>query len=491
MTANDRPLDRGIPQRGNAPFGAGGAFGGSGIAGAFGGPSSTSGTSGTSGTGGMSSAGPTGTGAAGAFGGTGGMSSRLAGGDWAPSHAAPRPDPAAVLRTGRGPGHPLRRGRRGNLSAALTVLALVVLLAPVVLLFVRLWSATADASATTTDERAAVAYARPVDKLLSVLVDAQRSAARKSTVDAATVRAAADDVDAVDRRSDDPLQVRSRWTQLRHEIDTVLNKKVGGAEAVAAYAAPIALTGALLGQLAESAGVIGDRSPDATQLTRVALRDLPDVLAESGGLTALAASGDPAGRVATDAQLAVVGDRLARSASDVSAGLRAGTDPGANYAVDLGLLAPLDAFSAAADALNQVVAGLNRAGGGARDQLDAANTLVKTKALDLQTAVLDAFDTQLAADSQGQAGRRRELVLAAMAVLLAAVALLWLGVRGVVMPRAESGAESGYADGDEPRPSGSPRTPDLVDARELISSQVVPANGGGRSFGRQDTDDPR
>jgi hypothetical protein len=87
-------------------------------------------------------------------------------------------------------------------------------------------------------------------------------------------------------------------------------------------------------------------------------------------------------------------------------------------------------------------------------------------------------------DTQGHAGQRRELVLAAVAILLAAVALLWLGVRG------RAGAE--YPDAaDDPRPGGPSRTPDLVDARDLLPGPLVPANGGGRSARRRDSDDPR
>jgi hypothetical protein len=382
-----------------------------------------------------------------------------------------------------------RRTRRGSLTPVASIALLIVLLVPVVVLFVRQWSSTAGAGSTTADERAAVAYARPVDKLLSVLVNAQATAVKKANVDPALVRAAADDVDAVDRGGDDALQVRSRWTQLRHEIDTAVAKKATGLDAIAAYASPIALTQALLAQLAESAGISADPARGAIQLTQVALRDLPNVLADAAALAARVTAG---GNGQPDAQLGVIADRLATAADDVSTGLRAGTDPGANYAIDLSLLAPLDSFSAAADALNQTAAALETPGSGARDRIEAAATLLQGKALDLQAAVLTTFDNQLADTARHDDGQQRELVLGAIIIALAAVALLWLAVRasGRVEPVEQPG---GYPDGgvEEPRPAAPARTPDLVDARQLIPSQLVPANGGLPMPRRQGRDDPR
>ena len=70
------------------------------------------------------------------------------------------------------PRTPQPRSRRRNLQAFLAVLVLIVLLAPVAYLFTKLWSTTSGSAGTTTTERAAVAYARPVNTLLAALVDA-------------------------------------------------------------------------------------------------------------------------------------------------------------------------------------------------------------------------------------------------------------------------------------------------------------------------------
>jgi hypothetical protein len=383
--------------------------------------------------------------------------------------------------------------RRRNVQAFLAVLVLIVLLAPVVYLFTKLWSTTSGSASTTTTERAAVSYARPVNALLAALVDAQYAAARRTAVDPSAIKAAVEEVNAADRRSSDPLQVRQRWTQLSREIDNALAQNASGPDALRVYGAPIVLTQALLDRIVDSSKVTRDSGPGYYQLTRVAMHNLPEVVVHAGRVTALALApgSTAAGRQAgPDPQLTIAADRLVRAVADVSTGLRSGTEPGASYAVDLNLLRPLDEFAGAADALNQAVAALDVPGSGARDPLDAANALVKAKALVLENAVLDAFDGQLAADARGYSGQRRILVGAAGIVLVAAAALLWL-----CLPRPAAPGTGGTAEPDagldgrhsQPVEGAAQRFPDLVDARQLLpqvgahrSRTVSPESAGTR-----------
>jgi hypothetical protein len=385
------------------------------------------------------------------------------------------------------------------------VLVLVLLLAPVVYLFGRLWSSTGDAASTATNERAAIAYARPLDKLHAALVDARYAAVRRTAVDPATVKAAIDEVDGVDRQYADLLQVRQRWIQLTHEIDTTLAQNTSGGDALRAYAASIALAEALLDRVASASRVTSDPGPNSYHLVDVALHQLPDVVAASGELASVATTSEGAptqqgrgnrGAAQTDARLAVAADRLARAASEVGIGLRAGTDPSANYAIDLRLLGPLDEFTAATDELSQIVAGLEVPGSGARDRIDASNTRVKAAALALESAVLDAFDTQVSANTSGSGGQRRNLVLAGAVIALAAAALLWLrlpaaapaGVPAVAGAPSE-GRHVHPAQPDEAGPDE--RLPNIVDARELLGPELVPAGRAGRTRKHQEAPGPR
>ncbi len=361
-----------------------------------------------------------------------------------------------------------------------------MLLAPVAFLFAQLWTSIGDSAATTTGERAAVAYARPVTKLLTALVDVQYAAVLKTKVDPSGVQSAVDDVNTIDRRSADPLRIRHRWTQLSGEINNALRQNASGADALRTYASPIALTQALLGRIADSSKVTHDPGPGSFQLTQVALRDLPEVIVEAGQVSALASTAETPGpgrsnRLASDPRLTIAKDRLVRATADVSTGLRAGTDPGADYAVDTSLLGPLDEFAAASDELSQAADALGVPGSGVSERVDAARTLVKTKALALESAVLDAFDAQLTTHAGGYAEQRRALVLAAVIILLAAAILLWLGLPRLAVPHAGApdtlllgadGRHSRPAEGGDVGPDGSQPVPDLVDARDLLPHPV-------------------
>src|SRR5262249_46964014 len=87
----------------------------------------------------------------------------------------------------------LKGGRRGRgIQRFLALFALAVLLGPVAFLLTHQWSTTRTLSTTTATEQAAVAYDRPIDKLLEALVSAQYAAAGRTTVDPSDVRAAID-----------------------------------------------------------------------------------------------------------------------------------------------------------------------------------------------------------------------------------------------------------------------------------------------------------
>jgi hypothetical protein len=396
---------------------------------------------------------------------------------------------------------PQHGSRWRNLRGLLAVPLVLVLVVPVFYLFGKVWAATGDSAATLSAERSAVAYARPVDRLLAALVAAQGAAVHHTSVDPAGIKAAVDDIAAVDRRSNDPLRVRQRWTQLHQEVDNTLSQNATGADALRAYAGPIALAGALLDRLAIASKVTQDPGPGSYQLTRAALHSLPDATVNAGQVSALAATTPPApiparspGTAPRDPALAVAADRLARAVTDIGTGLRAGTDPGANYAVDLNLLKPLDEFTAAADALGQTAAGLDVAGSGARDRIDPANALLQTKALALEAAVLDAFDAQINANSAGSTGQRRLLILLAVIMVLAGGALLWLWwwLAGLGRRGAERAGRHGYPSEGDDGLDGPPTTPDPVDAFDpRRQPQLVRPGHGLGATGRQDRDDRR
>jgi hypothetical protein len=393
----------------------------------------------------------------------------------------------------------IRRQPRRTVQTILSVAVLGALLVPSGYLFTKLWSSTSDGIRTVGTERGGLAYARPLSKLLGTLLDAQAQAVVGGNVDDTPIRGAVDEVNAADRQAGDPLGVRQRWGQLSHEIDTVLGQKPTGSDAIPGYGTPIGLAQALLGRISDDVKVSPDFGPSGYHLVETALEDLPEVSVNAGQLTALAHVVDPSRKNAPpDNRLTVAQDRAAQAASAVSVGLRAGGDPTSTFPVDLNMLGPLDEFAAAVDALTQTSAALAVPNSGARNQIDAVDERVQKAALTLEAAVLTAFDSQLTSRAGGYDTQRRDLLVAGVVIALAAAVLLWLrvptqGVAGSepVEEVAPETPSSMYAPVVErPVPAPAP-IPDLVDARELLTPELVHVGRAVRARKRRETDDPR
>jgi hypothetical protein len=393
------------------------------------------------------------------------------------------------------------RAPRRAVMTFVAVGVLAAMLVPSGYLFTTLWGSTGSGISAVTSERAGVAYARPLTRLLSALLDAQAVAVPGGNLDDTAIRAAVDDVNGVNRQYGDPLGVRQRWAQLSHEIDTTLGQKPTGADAVTGYATPIGLTQALLAKISDSIKVSPDFGAGGYRLVETALEDLPDVSINAGQLSALAHVVEFPGTAATgkrtatlDPRLTIAADRSTEAASAVSVGLRSGGDPASTFPVDLNMLGPLDEFAAAIDALNQTAAALAVPNSGARAALDGVNDRVQKAALTLETAVLSAFDTQLTARANGLSGQRRDLVLAGVVIALAGAILLWLRVPGQAGPGSGASEESAPPPTtypvEPPTPEPAP-IPDLMDARELLAPELVHVGRAVRARKRRDADDPR
>src|SRR5687768_2034889 len=83
-------------------------------------------------------------------------------------------------------------------SRVLQILALVLAVTRMAFLVGQLWSANSGMSGVVAVERAASAYARPLNGLLAALVDAQYTAARSIRLDDSGIRASIIEVDRVD-----------------------------------------------------------------------------------------------------------------------------------------------------------------------------------------------------------------------------------------------------------------------------------------------------
>lgn len=353
----------------------------------------------------------------------------------------------------------------------MTGVALVTALLSLGYVFLGLWTSTGDAAAFIASERRGITYIRPLTGLLAALVDAQSAAVVGKTVDAAAVRAAVEDVNHVDGQLGSSLGIGQRWSKLPGKIESALNAKAIGQDALRTYAVPVALTQALLGEVGDLAKVVRDPELDAFHLVDAALFRVPEVIVNTGELAAVAHARERGQASGRDQRLAVAQDRLVRAAEAISAGLRMGVDASAGDTIDLDLLDPLDEFAAAVDGLAKTAAALGGSGTSSAD-VEAARVGAHKAAVALESAMLAALDTSLQARANELAEQRRYAVLAGLLAGLATVAVLWLrppdaGTAPVssVPARLAAGRHYGYppdgsgADGES---SG-----DLIDAREL------------------------
>ncbi len=327
-------------------------------------------------------------------------------------------------------------------SVALQVAVLLVLLAPVVFLNERSWRANEAMTEVVATERAAAVLGRPLNGLLAALVDAQYTAARSIRVDDSAIRASISEVDRVHRSLVTSLSIDQRWPRLASEIDAVLARNPAGEAAVRAFAVPIAMNRELLGWLADSSQVTRDPS-NSFHLIDVALKRSPEVLSIAGELSSLAHTA-PA-----DRQVAVLRDRIARAAQEVSAGLGA-----ASLSPDLPLLAPLDEFTTSADALSRAVS---------REDFELAAARVEAAGVALESAALNTFEDALDATTAELTRQRQTLLLAGGLPIVAAIVLGWLMISRRRVPAPPPPPS-------EPDSAGAERrTPNIIDARELLA----------------------
>jgi hypothetical protein len=324
-------------------------------------------------------------------------------------------------------------------------------------------------------QRAALAYARPLNSLLASLVDAQYAAARGTAIDEAALRANVDEVNRVDHQFAALVQIEQRWPQLAGEIDSTISLNARGPGALRAYATPIALTRGLLDWIADSSLVTGD--PASPQhLISAALHQLPDVVASAGELAALAfTTPDLVGPAAAEAnrQLTIAQDRVARMSSDVGGVLRAGAST-SGHTADIQLLMPLDEFAAAAQELNDAAAELGPSSA-TRERVEETSSRLRAAAIALETAAVNAFDAQLVTSAAANTTHQRLIVLACVVMAFAVGGLLWLLTRSPAAPETVvPGEQTAGRDGLPVRAGDTgPNRPEqpahLVDARELVT----------------------
>jgi hypothetical protein len=292
------------------------------------------------------------------------------------------------------------------------------------------------------------------------------------------------EINRLDQGVTDLLGVDQKWPQLSREIDTALGRNASGAEAITVYQTPIAMTIALLESVADASHVSQDPAGSFVVLD-VSLHLLPEAVAAAGELAAFASVSD--GSVASLARLGIGRDRLEHLTQEVGHALSSGTEHGHGYATHLGVLRPLDEFSAAAADVGEVAASPAITSAALRERIEVSSNTVRTAAMALSNSIFAAFLDQLTDSAADLSTERTMLLLAAAVILLAMLLLLWRNVSWTTVRRhrrrhgpeaiPDTPGRHGRRDDIVVRPDPSPH---LVDARELINREAADA---GRALG--------
>jgi hypothetical protein len=367
----------------------------------------------------------------------------------------------------------------------ITLIIAVLALLPVTYVFNGFRAATGAAIQVNAVQRVGAGYLRPLTTLLATLVDAQDAATRSEPLPTDAVRDAIQQVNRIDHESDDPLGVRQRWSQLRGEIEFALGAAVSGPAAVGTYAEAIGLTQTLFSRIGDTSMIANSSVADAQYLIDTAIVGVPEVMANSGEVAWLARSaGASAGTAAS--RIAIVLDRISRATQAIRSGPHSGADQPVAGAATMGLLEPLDEFTAAADGLAQTVSAPGFTARPALADLDRALRRVRQASLGLDAAVLDALNAMLDRRSIELGAQHRNMVIAGVLILSTAVALLWWlwlssgGSNRRPANRSGSPAPTGYPDGPERGPEHSDQK--HSDQKHSGQDHVGPGRAGvGRS----------
>ncbi|MFG3705708.1 hypothetical protein ACGF7U_13370 [Micromonospora sp. NPDC047670] len=340
---------------------------------------------------------------------------------------------------------PQARRRPSAAGRVLPLLLLVVLLAPLALLFAQSWRLTGDDRDLAARERLGVQYLRALAPVTDALVDAQSAAVAARPASGAALTRAVEAAASVDARVGGELRSQERWAGLRAKIEALGDR--GPADPEAAFAAYGEVTDLLLAlhrKVRETSGLVRDPRSDSFFLQDAAGRDLPEAVVATGrlaDLTVLAARRAAADRDRTTGELAALRVAALAPAGDLVADLRAAVDSSASTDLGPNVLTPLDTYQRAVEALAAHSAPAGRSGVVDPAQVAGARLNAQAAARLLQPVILGELDALLAERADGL-DRDRRLTVAAgvLAVLLCgALGAVWLAAARRARRRAAEG----------------------------------------------------
>jgi hypothetical protein len=373
------------------------------------------------------------------------------------------------------------RSIRGQRVRVFALVLLSLLMAAVFVVVARQsWTTSAADSRLVTDERARLAYLRPLSHLVGALTEAQSAVVRGAPLDTPGVQSAVEVVDAADHEYGELLGAARRWGELRGRINLALTKPGSGSAGYQTFADILTLGLDLVRRVGDTSDLIRDPQLDSYYVLDTALLRLPEAVVSAGRAADLALLAGRSTLSGPDAiQVAVARHDVARAAADANASITRSIAATGRSALGANLAGQLDGFRAAVDQfaplviLNELTAPIDA------DSLPPAAGEVRVTALALGDAVLSELDALLVEREAGL-GRQRQLTVGAGVAFLVAMALaVWLvlsltrtGPAGRPAAAPEPPAESVPAERPDDRASG-----DLVDVGHLLDLEELAESG--------------
>jgi hypothetical protein len=358
-----------------------------------------------------------------------------------------------------------RRTVRVSIVSVCSV-AILVLFAAVVR---QSWVTNTASAEVVRLETAGATFMHPMTSLLAEIVQAESTAVRGETVDAAGLRKAVAAVVTLDQQYGADLQTHQRLTDLSAQIEAAIAGKESGAAAFNTYSGLVILATDLIHQVGDTSHLIHDPDLDSYYLMDAAIVRLPDAVVLAGkaaDLVALANQETLQGEDAVKAAVARFG--VSSAAEQVSAGLTKTVNFTNRAELGSSIADRLDAFKAAADAFAPPTMLNNLSDAVAPATLAANARRVSAAATPLTHRLL--YELQELLDTRGAklAGQWRFTAIAAGVAGVLALAVLWLFVMGRPRRRPESGADAKPTDPERDLPHGSLNARDLLESEELV-----------------------
>ncbi|MGN9810588.1 hypothetical protein ACTMSW_14650 [Micromonospora sp. BQ11] len=324
---------------------------------------------------------------------------------------------------------PRVRRRPSVAGRALPLLLVVVLLAPLALLFVQTWRLTDDDRDLVVSERLGVEYLRALAPVTDALVEAQSAAVAGRPVSGEELTRAVANCASVDARIGDDLRAQERWAGLRAKLEALSDQSPTDPEtAYAAYGETTDLLLELHRKVRETSGLVRDPESDSFFLQDGIGKDLPQAMVAAGrlaDLTVLAARRPAAQQARTVAELAGVRVAALAPSADMVTDLRAAVDNSESTNLGPTVLTPLDTYQRAVEAL-AAYSTPTPSGEVDPGRLAGARAAVQSAGQQLQPVILNELDALLA-DRLDDLDRERWLAVGAAVtavLLLAALAAI-------------------------------------------------------------------